>query len=86
VPAVIEGLPLPGQALPSSRLPAQSLGLSRTTATLALQVLADKRLIHGCGPGTSSRCAWTTRGWCRAPASPVAGACTSRPATKAPRR
>jgi len=45
VHAVMEGFISPGQALPSSRLLAQALGLSRTTVTLALQALADKGLI-----------------------------------------
>jgi GntR family transcriptional regulator / MocR family aminotransferase len=47
VHAVLEGFVLPGEALPSSRLLAQALGLSRTTVTLALQALADKGLIVG---------------------------------------
>lgn len=45
VHAVMEGFVSPGQALPSSRLLAQTLGLSRTTVTLALQALVDKGLI-----------------------------------------
>jgi GntR family transcriptional regulator / MocR family aminotransferase len=45
VHAVMEGFISPGQALPSSRLLAQTLGLSRTTVTLALQALVDKGLI-----------------------------------------
>ncbi|MBL8324548.1 MAG: PLP-dependent aminotransferase family protein [Rubrivivax sp.] len=44
VHAVMEGFISPGQALPSSRLLAQALGLSRTTVTLALQALVDKGL------------------------------------------
>jgi len=47
VHAVMEGLLSPGEALPSSRLLAELLGLSRTTVTLALQALADKGLIVG---------------------------------------
>lgn len=47
VHAVMEGYLLPGEALPSSRGLAESLGLSRTTVTLALQALADKGLIVG---------------------------------------
>jgi GntR family transcriptional regulator / MocR family aminotransferase len=47
VHAVMEGFLQPGDALPSSRLLAQDLGLSRTTVTLALQALADKGLIVG---------------------------------------
>ncbi len=46
VHAVIEGFIAPGQALPSSRLLAQALGLSRTTVTLALQALVDKGLVE----------------------------------------
>lgn len=45
VHVVMEGYISPGQALPSSRLLAQALGLSRTTVTLALQALVDKGLI-----------------------------------------
>jgi len=45
VHAVVEGFMAPGQALPSSRLLAQTLGLSRTTVTLALQALVDKGLL-----------------------------------------
>ena len=45
VHAVMEGFISPGQPLPSSRLLAQALGLSRTTVTLALQALVDKGLI-----------------------------------------
>lgn len=45
VHAVMEGFVSPGQALPSSRLLADTLGLSRTTVTLALQALVDKGLI-----------------------------------------
>ena len=47
VHAVMEGFLSPGEALPSSRLLAELLGLSRTTVTLALQALADKGLIVG---------------------------------------
>lgn len=47
VHTIMEGFLLPGQALPSSRLLAESLGLSRTTVTLALQALADKGLVVG---------------------------------------
>ncbi len=43
--AVMEGFLRPGDALPSSRLLALELGLSRTTVTLALQALADKGLV-----------------------------------------
>ncbi|MFN0303785.1 MAG: PLP-dependent aminotransferase family protein [Burkholderiales bacterium] len=45
VHAVMEGFLSPGEALPSSRLLAQTLGLSRTTVILAFQALADKGLI-----------------------------------------
>ena len=45
VNAVREGFLSPGEALPSSRVLAEALGLSRTTVTLALQALADKGLI-----------------------------------------
>ncbi|TCT03103.1 PLP-dependent aminotransferase family protein [Paralcaligenes ureilyticus] len=45
--AVIEGFILPGETLPSSRLLAQTLGLSRTTVMLALQALADKGIVVG---------------------------------------
>jgi GntR family transcriptional regulator / MocR family aminotransferase len=45
VHAVMEGYIAPGQALPSSRLLSQALGMSRTTVTLALQALVDKGLI-----------------------------------------
>jgi hypothetical protein len=45
VHAVMEGFISPGQPLPSSRLLADTLGLSRTTVTLALQALVDKGLI-----------------------------------------
>ena len=45
VHALMEGHLAPGAALPSSRLLARQLGLSRTTVTLALQALADKGLI-----------------------------------------
>jgi GntR family transcriptional regulator / MocR family aminotransferase len=47
VHAVMEGLVLPGGALPSGRLLAQTLGVSRTTVTLALQGLVDKGLVVG---------------------------------------
>ncbi len=47
VHAVMEGFISPGEGLPSSRLLAQLLGLSRTTVTLALQALADKGLVVG---------------------------------------
>jgi GntR family transcriptional regulator/MocR family aminotransferase len=47
VNAVIEGFLSPGEGLPSSRLLAQMLKLSRTTVTLALNALADKGLIVG---------------------------------------
>ena len=46
VHAVMEGFILPGQALPSSRLLAEALCLSRSTVTLALQALVDKGLIE----------------------------------------
>ncbi len=46
VHVVMEGFILPGQALPSSRLLAEALGLSRSTVTLALQALVDKGLIE----------------------------------------
>lgn len=45
VHAVMDGFLSPGEALPSSRLLAETLGLSRTTVTLALQALGDKGLI-----------------------------------------
>ncbi len=45
VHAVMEGYISPGQVLPSSRLLAETLALSRTTVTLALQALVDKGLI-----------------------------------------
>ena len=45
VHAMVEGYLSPGEALPSSRLLAQLLGLSRSTVTLALQALVDKGLI-----------------------------------------
>jgi GntR family transcriptional regulator / MocR family aminotransferase len=45
VHAVVEGLLTPGEALPSSRMLAQWLRLSRVTVTLALQALADKGVI-----------------------------------------
>ena len=47
VEAVMEGYLSPGEALPSSRLLAQTLKLSRTTVTLALQALTDKGLVVG---------------------------------------
>jgi GntR family transcriptional regulator/MocR family aminotransferase len=47
VHAVMEGFLLPGEGIPSSRLLAQMLKLSRTTVTLALHALADKGLIVG---------------------------------------
>jgi GntR family transcriptional regulator/MocR family aminotransferase len=47
VHALMEGFLSPGDALPSSRLLAELLGLSRTTVTLALQALVDKGLIVG---------------------------------------
>jgi GntR family transcriptional regulator / MocR family aminotransferase len=47
VHAVMEGFISPGQALPSSRLLSEMLGVSRSTVTLALQALADKGLIAG---------------------------------------
>ncbi len=47
VHSVMEGFLSPGEALPSSRLLAQHLGMSRTTVTLALQALVDKGLIVG---------------------------------------
>ncbi len=43
--AVMEGFISPGQPLPSSRLLAQALGISRTTVTLAMQALLDKGVI-----------------------------------------
>ncbi len=45
VHAVMEGFLSPGAALPSSRVLAQTLGVSRDTVTLALRALADKGLI-----------------------------------------
>ena len=45
--AVMEGFLSPGEALPSSRVLAQILELSRSTVTLALHALADKGLISG---------------------------------------
>lgn len=44
---VMEGFLATGQALPSSRLLSDSLGISRTTVMLALQALVDKGLIVG---------------------------------------
>ncbi len=43
--ALMEGFLSPTEALPSSRVLAQALGLSRTTVTLALQALVDKGLL-----------------------------------------
>lgn len=45
--AIIEGFISPGEALPSSRLLAQILGISRTTVMFALQALVDKGVIVG---------------------------------------
>lgn len=45
--AVLEGFILPGDPLPSSRLLAQSLGVSRTTVMLAFESLVDKGVIEG---------------------------------------
>ncbi len=45
VNAVLEGFLSPGEALPSSRMLAGALGVSRSTVTLTLQALADKGLI-----------------------------------------
>jgi GntR family transcriptional regulator / MocR family aminotransferase len=45
--AVMEGFLSPGEALPSSRVLAQTLSLSRSTVTLAFAALADKGLITG---------------------------------------
>jgi GntR family transcriptional regulator/MocR family aminotransferase len=45
VHAVMEGFLAPGAALPASRVLAQTLSLSRTTVTLALQALADRGLL-----------------------------------------
>ncbi len=47
VHALMEGYLSPGEALPSSRLLALMLGLSRSTVMLALQALADKGLVVG---------------------------------------
>ena len=47
VHAVVEGFLSPGQSLPSSRLLASELKLSRTTVTLAFQALMDQGLIVG---------------------------------------
>ncbi len=44
--AVIEGFLLPNEPLPSSRLLAKSLGLSRTTVTLAMQSLIEKGFVE----------------------------------------
>lgn len=45
VHAMVEGYLSPGEALPSSRLLARLLGLSRSTVTLAQEALIDKGLI-----------------------------------------
>jgi GntR family transcriptional regulator/MocR family aminotransferase len=45
VHAMVEGYLSPGEALPSSRLLAKLLGMSRSTVTLAYQALIDKGLI-----------------------------------------
>ena len=45
VHAVMEGFVAPGTMLPASRVLAQTLALSRTTVTLALQALADQGLL-----------------------------------------
>ncbi len=45
--AVLERFILPGDPLPSSRVLAQSLGVSRTTVMLALESLVDKGVIEG---------------------------------------
>lgn len=47
VHAVMEGFLSPGEALPSGRLLATTLGVSRTTVTLAVEALVDKGLIVG---------------------------------------
>jgi len=47
VHALMEGFVAPGAGLPSSRVLADALGLSRTTVTLALQSLAERGLIEG---------------------------------------
>ena len=47
VHALLEGFLSPGEALPSSRVLARTLVLSRSTVTLAFQALADKGLISG---------------------------------------
>ncbi len=47
VHAVAEGYIAPGVALPSSRVLAATLGVSRTTASLALQSLVDQGLLAG---------------------------------------
>ncbi len=47
VHCMMEGFLQPGQALPSSRVLAHDLKLSRSTVTLALDALADKGLIEG---------------------------------------
>jgi GntR family transcriptional regulator / MocR family aminotransferase len=45
VHSVMEGFLSPGEALPSSRLLAETLSISRTTVMLAVQALADKGLL-----------------------------------------
>ncbi|MFN0182822.1 MAG: PLP-dependent aminotransferase family protein [Aquabacterium sp.] len=47
VHSMMEGFLSPGEALPSSRMLARTLSLSRCTVTLAFQALADKGLILG---------------------------------------
>lgn len=47
VHCMMDGFLQPGQALPSSRVLAQELQLSRSTVTLALDALVDKGLIEG---------------------------------------
>ncbi len=47
VNAVVEGFLSPGEVLPSSRVLAEALGVSRSTVTLALQALVDKGLVVG---------------------------------------
>ena len=63
VHAVMEGFISPGQALPSSRLLAQTLGLSRTTVTLALQALVDKGLIVARARTWPSASSYSPRPW-----------------------
>ncbi len=46
VQAVLDGLLQPGAALPSSRLLASRLGVSRTTVTLALDAMAQHGWLH----------------------------------------